>query len=90
MKLHRVFCLVTGSLHLHRQAYFTEPLSETVPRLLRLSCRYSVGVSPHTWSYDFTETCVFGKQSPGPSKCDSLCDEAPLLLKLRGYFVEFL
>ncbi|KAI5422359.1 hypothetical protein KIW84_045709 [Lathyrus oleraceus] len=23
------------------------------------------GVNPHTWSYDFAETCVFGKQSPG-------------------------
>ncbi|KAJ3667974.1 hypothetical protein LUZ61_023002 [Rhynchospora tenuis] len=27
---------------------------------------------PHTWSYDFAETCVFGKQSPGPGHCDLL------------------
>ncbi|KAJ3674024.1 hypothetical protein LUZ60_006016 [Juncus effusus] len=30
------------------------------------------GVSPHTWSYDFAETCVFGKQSPEPGHCDLL------------------
>ncbi|GJW81996.1 RuvB-like protein 2 [Tanacetum coccineum] len=29
-------------------------------------------------------------QSPGPGHCDPLCEEAPLLLKLQGYFVEFL
>ncbi|RYR69249.1 hypothetical protein HN51_010914 [Arachis hypogaea] len=49
-----------------------------------------IGVSPHTWSYDFAETCVFGKQSPGPGHCDPLCEGAPLLPKLRGYFAEFL
>ncbi|KAG9455494.1 hypothetical protein H6P81_000002 [Aristolochia fimbriata] len=48
------------------------------------------GRQPHTWSYDFAETCVFGKQSPGPGHCDPLCEEAPLLPKLRGYFAEFL
>ncbi|KAK7285225.1 hypothetical protein RJT34_19989 [Clitoria ternatea] len=48
------------------------------------------GVSPHTWSYDFAETCVFGKQSPRPGHYDPLCEEAPLLPKLRGYFTEFL
>ena len=32
---------------------------------------------------------VFGKQSPGPGHCDPLCEEAPLLSKLRGYFAEF-
>ncbi|KAK9081069.1 hypothetical protein Scep_031064 [Stephania cephalantha] len=68
-----------GSPHLHRHVYFTEPLSETVPRSLRLSSptsltfRHWAGVSPHTWSYDFAETCVFGKQSPGPGHCDPLC-----------------
>ncbi|KHN31381.1 hypothetical protein glysoja_023035, partial [Glycine soja] len=31
-----------------------------------------------------------GKQSPGPGHCDPLCEEAPLLPKLRGYFAEFL
>ncbi|KAL4287296.1 hypothetical protein HN51_054911 [Arachis hypogaea] len=45
---------------------------------------------PHTWSYDFAETCVFGKQSPGPGHYDPLCEGAPLLPKLRGYFSEFL
>ena len=45
---------------------------------------------PHTWSYDFAETCVFGKQSPGPGHCDPLCEEAPFLPKLRGYFAVFL
>ncbi|KAJ1681954.1 hypothetical protein LUZ63_022825 [Rhynchospora breviuscula] len=30
-----------------------------------LTFRHWAGVSPHTWSYDFAETCVFVKQSPG-------------------------
>ncbi|KAL2902004.1 Uncharacterized protein RDABS01_027086 [Bienertia sinuspersici] len=55
-----------------------------------LTFRHWAGVSPHTWSYDFAETCVFGKQSPGPGHFDPLCEGAPLLPKLRGYFVEFL
>ncbi|KAK7262996.1 hypothetical protein RJT34_30580 [Clitoria ternatea] len=55
-----------------------------------LTFRHWAGVSLHTWSYDFVETCVFGKQSPGPGHCDPLCEEAPLLPKLRGYFAEFL
>ncbi|XLT62555.1 hypothetical protein HN873_019079, partial [Arachis hypogaea] len=55
-----------------------------------LTFRHWAGVSPHTWSYDFAETCVFGKQSPGPGHCDPLCEGAPLLPKLRGYFAEFL
>ena len=46
-------------------------------------------VSPHTWSYDFAEIYVFGKQSFGSGHCDLLCEEAPILLKLRDYFVEF-
>ncbi|TYH76817.1 hypothetical protein ES332_D04G112800v1 [Gossypium tomentosum] len=38
---------------------------------------------------------VFGRrlpchQSPEPGHCEPLCEEAPLLPKLRGYFVEFL
>ena len=36
------------------------------------------------------ETCIFGKKSFGPGNYDPLCEEAPLLLKLRGYFAEFL
>ena len=41
-------------------------------------------------SYDLAETCVFGKQSPGPGHCDPLLQRAPLLPKLRGHFAEFL
>ena len=53
-------------------------------------------------SYDFAETCVFDKQSPGPGHCDPLDFvstlpfgkiekmRAPLLPKLRGQFAEFL
>nr|GEV52014.1 retrovirus-related Pol polyprotein from transposon TNT 1-94 [Tanacetum cinerariifolium] len=36
------------------------------------------------------ETCVFGTQLPGPGHYDPLCEEAPLILKLLGYFAEFL
>jgi hypothetical protein len=32
--------------------------------------RHWAGVSPHILSYDLAETCVFGKQSPGPGHCD--------------------
>ncbi len=38
---------------------------------------------------EFADTCVFGKQSPGPLHCDHL-SVAPLLPKLRGHFAEFL
>ncbi|XLR52538.1 hypothetical protein S83_003210 [Arachis hypogaea] len=55
-----------------------------------LTFRHQAGVSPHTWSYDFSETCVYGKQLFGPGHCDPLCEGASLLPKLRGYFVEFL
>ncbi|KAF5808935.1 hypothetical protein HanRHA438_Chr04g0161091 [Helianthus annuus] len=54
-----------------------------------LTFRHWAGVSPHTWSYDFAETCVFGKQSPGPGHCDPLCEEAPLLPKLTFFNFEF-
>jgi len=54
-----------------------------------LTFRHWAGVSPNTWSYDFAETCVFGKQSSGPGHCDPLCEEVPFLPKLRGYFAEF-
>jgi len=40
-------------------------------------------------SYDFAETYVFGKQSPGSIHCD-LIAQVPLLPKLRGDFAEFL
>ena len=43
--------------------------------LLLLTFRHRAGVSPYTSSFDFAETCVFDKQSPGPI----LCDQAFLL-----------
>ncbi|KAL1803398.1 hypothetical protein ACET3Z_032045 [Daucus carota] len=72
-------------------AFSSYPLRTWLPSVYRGHDNwYTRGVSPHTWSYDFAETCVFGKQSPGPGHCDPLCEEAPLLPKLRGYFAEFL
>ncbi|CAN6447358.1 unnamed protein product [Victoria cruziana] len=80
-------------------AFSSYPLRTRLPSIYRghdnwsptsLTFRHWAGVSPHTWSYDFAETYVFGKQSPGPGHCDPLCEEAPLLPKLRGYFAEFL
>ena len=64
-----------------------------------MTFRHRAGVSPYTSSYDFAETCVFGKQSVGPFHCgplelesakDSHPTGAPLLPKLRGHFAEFL
>ena len=64
-----------------------------------MTFRHRAGVSPYTSSYDFAETCVFGKQSLGPFHCGHLGLEsardchpsvAPLLPKLRGHFAEFL
>jgi hypothetical protein len=61
--------------------------------------QHRAGVSPYTSSYDFAETCVFGKQSLGPFHCGPLGlelarsfhpTEAPLLPKVRGHFAEFL
>src|SRR3954466_4210936 len=49
--------------------------------------------------FDFAESCVFSKQSPGPLYCNSFApiiartmdgSRAPLLPKLRGQFAEFL
>ncbi len=37
-----------------------------------MTFRHRAGVSPYTSSYDFAETCVFGKQSLGPFLCGSL------------------
>ena len=64
-----------------------------------MTFQHRAGVSPYTSSYDFAETCVFGKQSLGPFLCGLLGlgparglhpTEAPLLPKLRGHFAEFL
>jgi hypothetical protein len=43
---------------------------------LPLTFRHWAGVSLYTSSYDFAQTCVFGKQSIGPFLCD--------LFKLQG------
>ena len=64
-----------------------------------MTFRHRAGVSPYTSSYDFAETCVFGKQSPGPLRCDPLRlppawgvhpNGALLLPKLRSQLAEFL
>ena len=66
---------------------------------LLLTFQHWAGVSPYTSSFDLAETCVFGKQSPGPIHCDPItlitarvnhASRVPLLPKLRGYFAEFL
>ena len=54
-----------------------------------LTFQHRAGVSPYTSSFDFAQTCVFAKQSPGPILC-GLCYQAPLFPKLRGHFAEFL
>ena len=64
-----------------------------------MTFRHRAGVSPYTSSYDFAETCVFGKQSLGPFHCGPLRLDgvnprhptgASLLPKLRDHFAEFL
>ena len=35
-----------------------------------MTFRHRAGVSPYTSPYGFAETCVFGKQLPGPFHCD--------------------
>ena len=64
-----------------------------------MTFRHRAGVSPYTSSFDFAETCVFGKQSLGSFHCGRLelgiakmphPTAAPLLPKLRGHFAEFL
>ena len=66
---------------------------------LPLTFRHWAGVSLYTSSFDFAQTCVFGKQSIGPFLCGLLglkgaspyhLTEAILLPKLRIYFAEFL
>ena len=56
---------------------------------LLLTFRHRAGVSPYTSSFDFAETCVFDKQSPGPFHCGCLATP-PLIPKLRGQLAEFL
>ena len=40
---------------------------------LLLTFQHRAGVSPYTSSFDFAETCVFAKQSPGPILCGLTC-----------------
>jgi hypothetical protein len=42
---------------------------------LLLTFQHRAGVRPYTSSYDFAESCVFGKQSLPPSLCHSRCRE---------------
>ncbi|KAI4331822.1 hypothetical protein L6164_016778 [Bauhinia variegata] len=67
--------LESASLH-------AEPLPNAPPALGKRQ--------PRTWYYDFAEAYVFGKQLPGPGHYNHLCEEAPLLPKLGGYFTEYL
>ena len=39
---------------------------------LLLTFRHRAGVTPYTSSFDLAQTCVFGKQLPGPILCGSL------------------
>ena len=54
-----------------------------------MTFRHRAGVSPYTSPFGFAETCVFGKQSPGPFYCAHFY-VGPLLPKLRGQYAEFL
>ena len=60
-----------------------------LPLHFPLTFQHRAGVSPYTSAFALAETCVFGKQLPGPLHC-GLLSQAPLLPKLRGYFAEFL
>ena len=60
-----------------------------LPLHIPLTFQHRAGVSPYTSAFAFAETCVFGKQSPGPFHCGHI-SVAPLLPKLRGHFAEFL
>jgi hypothetical protein len=65
---------------------------------LPLTFQHWAGVSPYTSPYGLAETCVFGKQSPGPAPCGprplhsrGVSPSGALLIpKLRSYFAEFL
>ena len=55
---------------------------------LPLTFQHWAGVSPYTAPYGLAETCVFGKQSPGP--VPAAPRGARLLPKLRRQLAEFL
>ena len=52
--------------------------------MIPLTFRHRAGVSPYTSPYGLAETCVFGKQSPGPFHCDLVFTRHPLF---RSYGV---
>ena len=56
---------------------------------LLLTFQHRAGVSSYTSSFDLAQTCVFGKQLPGPILCGCI-SAAPLIPKLRGQLAEFL
>ena len=47
-------------------------------------------VTPYTSTCVLAESCVFAKQSVGPSHCGLSEEGAPLIPKIRGQFAEFL
>jgi len=56
---------------------------------LRLTFRHWAGVSPHTSSYKFAQTCVFVKQSLGPMPCGLLAHPVvsrPVTLPRHPFF----
>ena len=58
---------------------------------LPLTFQHWAGVSPYTSAFALAETCVFGKQSPGPVPATSpVTEEARLFPKLRRQLAEFL
>ena len=57
--------------------------------LFPLTFQHRAGVSSYTSACALAETCVFGKQSPGPIHCGWIAPP-PLIPKLRGNFAEFL
>ena len=54
-----------------------------------LTFQHWAGITPYTSPCGLAQSCVFGKQLPGPLHCDSLA-RALLLANLRSNFAEFL
>ena len=60
--------IVTAAVH---RGFSSElPLSRNRDSPLPLTFRHWAGVSPYTSGFPLAETCVFGKQSPGPLRCN--------------------
>ena len=49
---------------------FSQELLRRLPP--SLTFRHRAGVRPYTSSFNFAESCVFAKQSPGPFHCGSI------------------